>query len=210
MDKIFVKSGRSFAAAPGTRIIRREELQALYAANEILEQGRAEAEAVKKQAEQDYQKRFEQGLAEGREEGRAEYSMKIMEMVMTQVDSLAGLEQQLTEVVISSIEKLIGSFDKDDLAVRIVHKGLSAVRGEKRITVRVSPADEPAVRRELQAFLISEDGSSGYLQVTADPNLKRSDCILETPLGVVNAGLNSQLQILKDVMRERVGEPHAT
>ena len=156
MDKQFILGTRKIDLQPGARIVRREELNVLYDADEIISKAAQAAERIEQKAQEDYQRRYEEGFAQGQEEGKSEYAMKIMEMVMTQLDSLEGLERQLTEVVISSVEKLIGTFDKQELAVRIVRKSLAAVRGEKRVLVRVSLQDEPAVRADLQPFLFPE------------------------------------------------------
>lgn len=205
MSEMFVKSGGTFSIKPGTTIVRLEELQELYEANELLKKAQAEIAALKQKTEEDYKKRYEEGYALGQEEGRGEYTMKIMEMVMTQVDSLEGLEQQLADVVIQSVEKMLGAFDPGDLAIRVVRQTLAAVRGEKRILVRVSMADEPYVRQDLQPYLISADGRTGYLELLGDPNLRHGDCILETPMGVVDGSLSSQLKILSKALHERVG-----
>ncbi len=206
MGKLFVAQEGNFTIRPGMHIVHQEDLQTLYDANELMEKSREQAGVIEQKAHEVYQKRYEEGLEQGRDEGKGEYTMKIMEMVMTQVDSLQGLEQQLTEVVISSVEKMLGAFDPGDLAVRVVRKALAAVRGEKRILVRVSPKDEPVVRQDLQSFLISDDGRSGYIDVRPDPNLPHGGCVLETPLGVVNAGLSSQLKILKQALRSKAGD----
>ena len=139
-----------------------------------------------------------------KEEGKSEYTFKIMDMVLSQVDSLESLEKQLVEVVTKSVNKIIGDLDEKDRIVRVVRKGLSAVRGEKRIVVRVSTHDEPIVREDLKAYLLSDDGRSGYIEVIGDVNLKKGDCILETQMGVVEASLDTQLKILSESLSARV------
>ncbi len=208
MDKRFVLGPRLVTLAPGVRIVRRDELAVLYAADEILKEAQAAARQRSEEAQQAYERRYAEGYAAGEEAGKSEYSLKILEMITTQLDSLEGLEQQLTEVVIASVQKLIGSFDKTELAVRIVSKALAAVRGEKRVLVRVSLADEAAVRAELKPYLLSADGSSGYIEVRGDSSLGSGGCILETSLGVVEASLDSQLTLLQNHLRERVGAEH--
>ena len=105
MDKQFILGTRKIDLQPGARIVRREELNVLYDADEIISKAAQAAERIEQKAQEDYQRRYEEGFAQGQEEGKSEYAMKIMEMVMTQLDSLEGLEQQLTEVVIISVHK---------------------------------------------------------------------------------------------------------
>lgn len=200
----FILNNGTIEAAPGTKIVRHEELLQLMQAQELIDQSRLEAQKIVEEAQKTYDERFEQGLQEGREEGRSEYSLKIMDMVIEQLDSLEGLEKQIVEVTCKAVEKIIGQFDGSQIAVRIVHRGLNAVRGEKRILVRVSLQDEAAVREDLRAFLLSADGSQGYIEVMGDPNLNRCDCILETAMGVVEAGLNTQLKNLRQALSSKV------
>lgn len=205
MDKMFVLGSRKWQIDPSLKIIPKEALERLYDANEIIDKARKVALEVEKKAQEDYDKRFKEGYEVGVEEGKSEYTFKILEMVTAQLDSLEGLEKQLVEVVINAIAKVIGEIDRDDLIVRVVRQGLNAVRGEKRILIKVSLNEEAAVREDLKAFLLSADGSSGYIEVLGDPTLRSGDCILETPMGVVEASLRSQLTILNKSLRERVG-----
>ncbi len=205
MDKMFELGAKKWNIDRALKIIPKAALDVLYDANEIIDKSRELAAQIEQKAKEDYDKRYLEGYEVGKAEGKGEYTQKIMEMVLAQVDSLEGLERQLVDVVINSLTKILGEIDADELIIRVVRKALSAVRGEKRILVRVSLQDEPVVREDLKPFLLSADGRSGYIEVLGDTNLKRGDCILETQMGVVEAGLASQLKILTETLKERVG-----
>ena len=205
MEKIFhLDADDKLQIADDVKIIRKDDLEKFFAAEEIILESKKKAQEILDKAEEIYKNRFEQGLTEGKEEGKSEYTFKIMDMVLSQVDSLESLEKQLVEVVTKSVNKIIGDLDEKDRIVRVVRKGLSAVRGEKRIVVRVSTHDEPIVREDLKAYLLSDDGRSGYIEVIGDVNLKKGDCILETQMGVVEASLDTQLNILSESLSARV------
>ena len=204
MEKIFhLDADDKLQIADDVKIIRKDDLEKFFAAEEIILESKKKAQEILDKAEEIYKNRFEQGLTEGKEEGKSEYTFKIMDMVLSQVDSLESLEKQLVEVVTKSVNKIIGDLDEKDRIVRVVRKGLSAVRGEKRIVVRVSTHDEPIVREDLKAYLLSDDGRSGYIEVIGDVNLKKGDCILETQMGVVEASLDTQLKILSESLSAR-------
>ena len=205
MEKIFhLDADDKLQIADDVKIIRKDDLEKFFAAEEIILESKKKAQEILDKAEEIYKNRFEQGLTEGKEEGKSEYTFKIMDMVLSQVDSLESLEKQLVEVVTKSVNKIIGDLDEKDRIVRVVRKGLSAVRGEKRIVVRVSTHDEPIVREDLKAYLLSDDGRGGYIEVIGDVNLKKGDCILETQMGVVEASLDTQLKILSESLSARV------
>lgn len=206
MDSMFVLGKNKWQIAPVKKIIKRDELERYYAANEILEASHHLAAQLEQQARDDHKRRYNEGYVEGVEAGKSEYSLKIMEMVMTQLDALENLENQIVDVVIASVHKIVDEIDDRELIVRVVRKGISAVRGEKRLLVRVSLADEATVSASLKSSIISADGMSGYLEVVGDSYLKQGDCIIETDMGVVEASLSTQLRILEQSLRSVVGK----
>ncbi|MBU3826298.1 MAG: HrpE/YscL family type III secretion apparatus protein [Candidatus Anaerobiospirillum merdipullorum] len=205
MDAVFLLGKEKWHLDPNKKIIKKAELDLYYEANAIIDKSKSIAAQIEKQAQEDHQRRYEEGYAQGVEEGKSEYSLKIMETVMAQLDALEDLEKQIVEVVINAVNKVVGEIDRRELIVRVVSKGLSAVRGEKRILVKVSRNEEATVREALKASLISSDGMSGYLEVMGDSSLKSGDCIIETPMGVVEASLSSQLKVLETSLRKVVG-----
>ena len=127
MERLFKLDHSKWKVADGIRVIKKHDLEKLIQASEIIDASQKEAAKIKEQAKIDYQKRFEEGLLQGQEEGKAEYTFKIMETVLSSVDSLEGLERQLVDVVVQSVSKIIGEIPQDERIIRIVRKGLNAV-----------------------------------------------------------------------------------
>lgn len=206
MEKLFSLNKNSVVLNKNHKIIKAQDLDLYFKSEELLAKAKELADQIEQQAKIDYQKRFDDGYIQGQAEGKEEYSMKIMETVMSTLDSLQGLENQIVDVVIDSVTKIIGEIDPNERIVAIVKNALASVRGENRIIVRVCIDDEYAVKDALSAFLLSTDGSSGYIEVIGDASLRKDDCILESQMGVVEASLKSQLKILQQALRQRVGQ----
>lgn len=204
MDAVFKLSNEHWVVDRSQKVIEKAQLEPLLTANEMLKQAKEFANAKMKEAEEQYQKRFDEGYQAGVEEGKQEYAMKILDTVLTSVDSLESLERQLVDVVTQSVSKIIGQLDNQELVVKIVNQALNSLRGEKRILVRVSSSVVDAVKQDLKAFLLSPDGSVGYIEVRGDPTLKPTDCFLETQMGVVEASLDTQLKLLQNALQSRV------
>lgn len=204
MDNIYKIVDDKITIAPGTKIIKAEQLEVIYNAQSIIDKSKEVASEITKKAEETYKLRYAEGFKAGVEEGKGEYSFKIMDMLMSQVDSLAKLELDLANVVIDAVKKIINDIPEDELVVKIVRQGINTVRGQKRVVVRISPMDEKAVKEDLKLMLVSSDGTSGYVEIQVDSNLHRGDCILETPLGIVNSSLDNQLKILQKAVINRV------
>ncbi len=188
----------------GTRIVKASDYVSLCKANDLLGVVKQNLKEAQVKSEQIYKESYAKGMAEGREEGKSEYIEKIMDMVLSSVESIEALESQLVEVVYNAVSKIIGDLDDKERIVRIVHQALNSVRGSKSLTMRVCVDDEKVLRSELSGFILNSERSKGYINLVADPNLKSGDCILETEQGVVDASLNSQLKILNKVLNEHI------
>ena len=189
--------------------IQVERLRRAYEQQKALFEDKLIAREEYLKAEEDYQRRYQEGFEKGQTEGKGEYTEKIMDLIMSQVDSLAELENDMAQVVIDSVTKIIGELPDNEQIVRVVRKAINTVRGMKRVTIRVAPDDENAVRQDLGMLLVSPDGRTGYIDLVGDASMKHGDCILETPMGIINAGLEFQLGILKKSIQSRVQQNSA-
>jgi len=203
-EYFLLKDKKCWNVKPGTKILKSYEYNELSDANSLMKKVEKAAAEAGERAKAIYKKRYEEGYEVGLDEGKSVYTEKLMDMVMGQVDSIEGLEKQLVTVVMDAVLKIIGSFDNQELVARVVHQGLNAVRGSKSVIMRVSVTDEKNLRASLQSYLVGRDNPAGYVSLIADPNLKSGDCILETEQGVVEASLNSQLNILKRSLEDHI------
>ena len=202
MGTMFQMTGGIVAPAPGTRLIRAEEYSRLLEAGELLAAARGRADALRAEAEEAYvTKPF---AFEGRR--RMEQAEKMMETAMQAVEYIENIEETLVKVVTSAVRKIIGELDERERIVRVVRTALVSVRSQQKVLIRVCPADEPAVREALAAMIASAPGGVSFLDVSADPRMKPGDCILESELGVVDAGLETQLRALENALAGKIKE----
>lgn len=145
------------------------------------------------------------GQADGLAAGQAEYSMQLMDVVMAQLDALEDLERSVVDVVCAALDDVIVQIPPSERITRVVKKAIGAVRGERKILVKVSLPDEAVVRAALNTYLISNDGRTGFVEVFADATLKQGDCIIETSMGVIQASLSAQVTKLKQALNQVVG-----
>lgn len=201
MEGIFQLRKDSLLIAPDTKIIRADELAAVVSIHNAVELAKLKAQEIEQKAQEDYQKRYDDGYIEGKMEGQMEYSEKLMDVALESLDALSAVEARLVDVVIESVRKILGAFNPDELTLKLIKHTLAQVRGEKRLVLRVSSQDEPNVRHDLKDYLISSDGRTGYIEVSADVSLKPHSCIIETSLGIVDSSLDSQLEQLQRIFK---------
>lgn len=206
MGTMFQMTGGIVAPAPGTRLIRAEEYSRLLEAGELLAAARGRADAIRAEAEEAYETRRREGYEDGVMEGHMEQAEKMMETAMQAVEYIENIEETLVKVVTSAVRKIIGEMDERERIVRVVRTALVSVRSQQKVLIRVCPADEPAVREALAAMIASAPGGVSFLDVSADPRMKPGDCILESELGVVDAGLETQLRALENALAGKIKE----
>ena len=206
MGTMFQMTGGIVAPAPGTRLIRAEEYSRLLEAGELLAAASGRADAIRAEAEEAYETRRREGYEDGVMEGRMEQAEKMMETAMQAVEYIENIEETLVKVVTSAVRKIIRELDERDRIVRVVRTALVSVRSQQKVLIRVCPADEPAVREALAAMIASAPGGVSFIDVSADPRMKPGDCILESELGVVDAGLETQLRALENALAGKIKE----
>ena len=206
MGTVFRMTGDAVVPAPGVRILRAEEYSRLIEARNLLAAARERAAAIRAEAEEAYEARKREGYEDGVMEGRMEQAEKMMETAMQAVEYIENIEETLVKVVGSAVRKIIGELDDRERIVRVVRAALVSVRSQQKVLIRVCPADEAAVREALAAMIASAPGGVSFLDVSADPLMKRGDCILESELGVVDAGLETQLKAIENALAGKIKE----
>ena len=199
MDKLFRLNTDVPSPAPGVKVLKAADVDALHDAASLIAAARAHAAEIEKKAEAVYEERFQQGYEDGVEAGKMENAEKMMETVLASVEFIESIENTVVSVVNQSIRKIIGELDDETRIKRIVGTALNTVRGQQRVTVRVNPAEEPTVSKALAAMT-----SGSYLTVVADPRLGPDSCILESELGVVDASLETQLKALEHAFTSKI------
>ena len=188
----------------GARVLKAGDYQLRHQAEQLLADARREADALVDGAREAFEQQQSLGYEEGKETARMEAVEQIMDSVGQAVDYFANIENDVADVVLASVRKIIAGFDDTELTVRVARNALEVVRDQRRVTLRVNPGDETAVRTRIGELLTGYPGI-GYLEVVADHRLKVSGCILETELGVIDASIDLQLQALKNVLKPKLG-----
>ena len=88
MEAVFHRIGSTVRPAPGTRILRAVEYARLLEAQSILDDASAEAEAIRKRAEEAYEERKKQGYEDGVLDGQMQQAEKMLETGMQAVEYL--------------------------------------------------------------------------------------------------------------------------
>ncbi|UOG93531.1 MAG: type III secretion system stator protein SctL [Candidatus Thiothrix sulfatifontis] len=140
---------------------------------------------------------IKRGLEQGRERADQEAAEKMVLFTGRVNDTLMALEGELVELVAGAVRKVIHSFDQDERVRQAVLGGLELVRGSHKLLVRVHPQMQATISEQLDA--IPHRFSS--LEVVGDDQVAVDGCVLESDLGIVNASLEQQIQIIEQALR---------
>ena len=163
----------------------REQANAVFenareAAEKILEEARAEAQ----EAEQlDHFERMKQSLED-------DFAKQIQTIEPMLVDVICKLLHKITGVMVS---------DYHDVLVHIIDNAVKDVEGSNRLAIKVSEDDYADVYSQFD-FLKQQMESNTELELIADPKLQKLECLIETDTGIINCGLDEQLDnLVKDL-----------
>ena len=157
---------------------------------------------------------FAKGFAQGEKAGaeaaakRGEAALRRLTQTIQEVTDLRAemihqTEQQLVRLALAVARRLVHreiSLDPD-LLIAIARVAMERLGEMANVTVRLHPDDYAAT-----AAAREREWTGSQLKVVADARLPRGGCRIESEFGVVDAGVDAQLQELAQaLLSERVG-----
>jgi flagellar biosynthesis/type III secretory pathway protein FliH len=173
--------------------IRAEVAQEAAAARASLESARAEAARAGRQ----------EGFEAGRQEGLAHVTATL---VAAQAAAAARLESAKDAALVLArrmAEKIVGRAIELDPSVlgAIVAQALAASRSRSgTLVVRVHPEDLAQVEAQRADWLVRAE-TVAEVRLVADSEVGRHGCVVETPVGRLDARLETQLDALERALR---------
>jgi type III secretion protein L len=197
-----VKASSQDTAGAG-RVLAGVVVTAKEQAARLVRQAEADSAAVQIEAEA---RGFAAGLAAGRAAAAAEMTATVVAAQAYAEAVRARAAEPAALLARRMAEKVVGrSLDLDPaLMGDIVSQAVAASRARAgTVVVRVHPEDLAAVERERPRWA-ERLAAAVALKVLPDPAVGRAGCVVETPVGRVDARLDSQLEALERALR---GQP---
>ena len=197
---------RKLAASlpPGTRVLPAADLAALVEAQAVLDNAHAQAEAILAGAREAFEAERRRGYEDGKQEALLDQAEKMIETVSRTVEYFAWVENEMVDLVMASVRKVVDGFDDREKVMIVVRNALAVVRNQKQMTLRLHPAEIESVRERINDILAAYPGV-GYLDLLADARLGRGACILESQIGMVEASLEGQIVALRGAFQRTLG-----
>ena len=162
------------------------------AANAKLEQAQADGEALREQ------KRVE-GQQQGREEARAEVAETISKLNASMQAWIAEVEPTLIQLVTRCVKEVVETTDRSAVIQESVDRGLAELSSANEIKIKIAPSQAESIR-PLLAEIADRHGLRATVRLEPDAMLKEGDCIVESPMGVVDLRIDTQLRLIKNAL----------
>lgn len=178
-----------------------EEASLCLQAVDLLEKARSHEKKIIKDAEVEFERQKQLGYEQGIKEGRAAAAAHNIKTVLASLDYYEQSRNQLVQIVISSLRRFIMELPLEERIYQLVGKALDLFKNQPRIVLQVHPSDRDAVEATiLRLQQLMPAGSK--IEIRVHDDLNPNSCVLESPLGLIDASLESQLAILEASLLE--------
>lgn len=193
-----------FTLASGAHVLSKEAVEPIAAATALVDEARRSAEQIVADARQAYEDEKRRGYEEGVTLARLE----AVRMLLAETDlldrKLAATEVGLTDVVVTTVRRLVQSFSDREKAEILVRAALKQMRREKKAELRVSH-EQYAELRESIGGLLKEFPEVELVDVVEDPSLVAPQIIVETSIGRVEGDIGRHLAELEAIVADAIG-----
>ena len=155
------------------------------------EKKRQEAETTKLKL-----KSIEAGLLQGAEEAKSRMAEQLLQSASSLTSQLEDIEQDLVNIVKSAVRKIISDFDDETLVLAAVKKGLIPVYKSQQVAIRVNPEMMVTVLDSVETM----NHKIAFLDIQPDERLKKTECIIESDIGIIDASIESQLSLIEKAL----------
>lgn len=165
----------------------------------LISRAQEEADTIKETA-------AKEGYRAGIEQAEVDISAlraKIADFVSAKKEVFEYIAPDILEISVDIARKIIKKEVEQDPQIildSIVEVMRTISKEESRITVKVNPLQVDLVKTELPEY-ISSMGVDAKITVLADDTVEEGGCILNTNNGIVDASLDTQLDIIREALK---------
>jgi len=183
------------------KVINAEVVEASQEARRIIEDAKRMADSIKEEANREKHRIFAEAKEMGQEAGLAEMSTEIAKAKMQAGEILKAAEKDIVELALVVAQKIIGrDLERDpSIVMDICASAIENARTAKQLVLRVNPRDGSTLRENRKA-LMDMVGRLVDIAFKDDPDVAPGGCIVQTEFGTIDAQLETQFLMLKNVL----------
>jgi type III secretion protein L len=97
------------------------------------------------------------------------------------------------------VKQVVEATDRSAVVQEAVDRGLAELASANEIKIKLAPAQVDIVR-PLIAEISERHGLRATVRLEPDSMLKDGDCIVESPMGLVDLRIDTQLRLIKNAL----------
>lgn len=196
---VVVLKADALQVAPGVTRLRGPDYLNFLASERALALAQGQAETIVQRADAVREDARAKGLVEGRQQARGELLEAVAAVQGTRSQWVKATEPRLVDIVQRCVRDIVKSVNTDSLALDSVHRALAEMTTATDIRIQVHESQVDLLRTKL-AELMDKYALRGVMSVEAAMALKPGDCIVESPMGVVDLRVESQLKFVQQTL----------
>jgi type III secretion protein L len=196
MGLAFLINRDRFQMASDQKIIREEDYLTMLEAQALIFEAERESQVILQSAREAYEQHCDQGYGEGVQKGKQEMAEAIADVAVNAGKTMKELEGKIVNTVMSALNSILQKEDSTQLFKQALRKVAKSVREEAFLSLKVSPDEAEEARLAIES-ITAEFAMVKLVDIVPDSTLSHGDCIIESPSGVVDARLETQLRIIR-------------
>ncbi len=193
-----------FRLASGAHVIPKAAFAPVEESRAIVDAARQLAETIVADSQRSFEEMKQRGYEEGMAQAQLEAVDRLLEEQRTLDSRIAGLERDISELVISAVRSLVDTFDDNAKAEILVRASVRQMRREKKAELRVAPAQYQHIREAIGS-IIADFPEVELVDVVADEMLEAPQIIVETAIGRVEGDMGRNIDDLALAIRNAAG-----
>ena len=182
------------------RILKAPERSIIFSAVELLEAAKAEAQKRFDDAEAEWKRQQEAGYRQGNEDARRQTILHHWKTIANTVAYLETLQEQMVETIVQIVRTLIQAAPPAERVLQLASAAIDRLRQQSWVVLCVHPEDIDGVNSLLESWK-GQLPQGMRVETRSSEDVGKGDCVLESPIGRIDASLETQLSVIQEQMQ---------
>lgn len=182
------------------KILKSSDYVDILNAKETLFRAEAMARRTISEADTVRQSAYQIGYQQGLQQAQFDNVEHTVNLVGESIDYLGRLEKDITNIVFTSIRKIIASYQPDDLAIQSIKLGIKELSNSKQILLRAAPD----LAKTLFNRISEIDDNHNHINLVTDNRLEDNQCTIESDLGIIHVNVNDMVDKLQQLINSHI------
>ena len=182
------------------KVLKSSEYQDILNAKEILLNAQVKAETILHKARKTRQLAYQEGYQSGLQQVQFDNAEHTIDLVSESIAYLGKVESEVSDIVFSSVRKIIASYEPDDLAIQSIKLGVKELSNSKSILLRAAPDLAKALFNRMPEI----DTATTHINLVTDERLENNHCTIESDLGIIHVNAHDMVDRLQQIISARL------